>query len=135
MSDNNNIQNSTTTTPDSVTTTPNPGKLYKGSCHCKAIQYEATLDLYSKGTTRLSGNEELISNYQFGSKCMNHYFCSKCGTHTHGKGYLDFLGDFYSVNISSIDDLTPEELDSLVINYNDGANNQWFNKPAHYKYL
>ena len=132
-------------------------KTYPGSCHCGRVRYEADIDLEA-GTSRcncsictkqrawnttvkpqdfrlLSGKDDL-ADYQFGSKQGHHRFCKICGIAAFGEGYVEAIGGaFVSINVACLDDLTPEELARLPIQYMDGRHDNWFNPPKVTSYL
>jgi hypothetical protein len=127
---------------------------FKGSCHCKAIQYEVMLELSdppvasrcsctvcvkSSFTARQIREEDLkfispssmeeIPDYQAENKSIHKRYCSKCGIHVVGHGVYTFNNqhvDFVSLNLSTLDQ--PQDgvdLSKFKIEYWDGLHNNW----------
>lgn len=132
-------------------------KTYSRSCHCRAIRFEADIDL-AAGTGKcncsicaktrfwgaivkpdavcvLAGREQL-SDYQHGMKTMHHYFCSNCGVRPFGQGHLDVLGgEYWSLNLLALDDLDPTELAEAPARYSNGRDNAWMEAPKETRHL
>lgn len=132
-------------------------RTYHGSCHCGAVRYETELDL-SEGSGRcncsicqklrnwsiivkpqafrLQSGDDALSNYQFGTKSGQHLFCKHCGVHAFGRGNIPEIGgEFVSVKVACLDDVTPAELAEIPVRYFNGRDNDWFHTPAETRYL
>jgi hypothetical protein len=132
-------------------------RTYKGSCHCRAVQFEADIDL-SLGTNkcnctictktrnwnvivkpaafRLVSGEQDLSDYQFASKAGHHLFCKHCGVRSFERGYLEQIGGHYvSIKVASLDDVDVQELIASPIKYANGRDNSWWTPPAETRHL
>lgn len=131
-------------------------RTYTGSCHCKAVRYEADLDL-SEGTGRcnctycakvrnwsiratpehfrLLTPESDLAGYGVPGVGL-HEFCPKCGVRTFDRGNMPELGGaFVSIAVSTLDDATVDALLSGPVRYADGLNDNWWNAPAETRHL
>jgi hypothetical protein len=132
-------------------------KTYQGSCHCKAVRFEADIDL-AQGTgkcncsicwklrnwsvlvkpheLRVHAGEDALGKYQFNTKTNEHNFCKHCGIRVFGHGYVEEIGGAYaSIALAALDDLDPSELLAAPITYFDGRNNAWQERPAEVRHL
>ena len=131
-------------------------KTYHGSCHCKAVTFEAEIDL-AEGTGKcncsicwksrawgvlikpeqfrlLTGKDELsdYTNSDYG----HHMFCKHCGVQLYTWGHLPQIGGYYvSVMLTALDDLDPGELVEAPVRVADGLANNWMNPPAETRHL
>ncbi|HEY0626967.1 MAG TPA: hypothetical protein VGD10_09560 [Allosphingosinicella sp.] len=137
-------------------------KTYHGSCHCRALKFEAEIDLsegirrcncsfclktgYKKALIpfdrlRFTGGEDDLRDYKARPSAwppgdINHYRCARCGCHTFSRGYLDKMGgNFWAVNVSCLDDASEEELAAAPIIYEDGKNDRQDRAPAVTRHL
>ncbi|KYR00180.1 glutathione-dependent formaldehyde-activating [Tieghemostelium lacteum] len=133
---------------------------YTGSCHCKAITYEADIDFKTSQTTkcncsicqksrywemivkpdcfRLLTGKETQGDYQWGAKTSHHHFCKTCGVSVYVSGHIPEIGgDFIGILISTIDNLSQKEFSELVpkVHCMNGRDNDWFNVPEHVSHL
>ena len=132
-------------------------KTYHGSCHCGAVRFEADIDL-AAGTGkcnctfctktrnwsvslkpdafRLLAGEDALGAYEFGTHSAHHMFCRHCGIRSFTKGYIEQIGgDFVSVAVNTLDDVSPEELIEAPVRYSNGRDNAWWEVPAETRHL
>jgi len=128
----------------------------RGSCHCRAVTFEADID-FSQPTFRcncsicrrtrfwpavvkpeafrlLSGEADL-TEYRFGSRRNQHFFCRHCGVRAFGKGNDTPIGPMFGVNLGCLDDVPDETLAALRIVYVDGLHDRPDRPPAHFAHL
>lgn len=132
-------------------------KTYTGSCHCGAVRFEADIDLSARTNKcncsictktrnwnvivkpdqfRLLAGEDALSDYQFGRKNIHHLFCHYCGLRSFARGYAEQIGgDYIAIQLSSLDNVSPQELNSAPIRYTDGRNDRWEVAPNETQHL
>ncbi|MBO9575756.1 MAG: GFA family protein [Sphingobium sp.] len=132
-------------------------RTYFGSCHCGEVTFAAEIDLAAGSgrcncsictkrrqwsvnikpeAFRLLRGEDKLSDYQFGTNSGHHRFCSHCGCAPFGDGHVaEIGGDYVSIAIACLDEVSPEELAAIPVRYADGRNNAWWNEPAEMSYL
>lgn len=135
-------------------------KTYVGSCHCKAVTFEADIDL-DQGTGkcnctvcwkqrmwtaaikpedfRLLSGEDVLADYgKSGDWGEGHHrFCAVCGIHTHGHYRIEEMGGEpgVSVHLSALDNLPVDDLVAAPLGYMDGLHDNWWNPPAETRHL
>ena len=132
---------------------------YHGSCHCKAVTFEADIDL-AEGTGKcnctmcwkkrmwtagvqpadfrlLTGADQLGDYGKSGDWGEGHHrFCQHCGIATHGHGHIAELGGPYvSVCLAALDDLPAADLAAAPVRYMDGLHDNWWNPPEETRHL
>ena len=130
-------------------------KTYQGSCHCKAVRFEADIDL-AKGTVkcncsicakgrnwlaavdagsfRLLAGESELNEYQFGRRTIHHRFCKRCGLRPFSHGQPG--GEtFYAVNLACLDNVTPDELIQAPVAFVDGLHDDFKSAPKETRHL
>ncbi len=122
-------------------------KTFHGSCHCGKIKFQANLDLSqetgkcnctfcrknsywsikpSSEDFKLLQGQDSITEYT-NDPAMGYYvFCKHCGSMPFGiSKKTEWTHDGASIKISSLDDISVEELASLKIEYFNGKDNSW----------
>ncbi|PLP99149.1 GFA family protein [Cupriavidus pauculus] len=111
-----------------------------GQCHCGAVRFEATLSdgldtvrrcncSYCRmrgavvvaadiGGLRFLRGEALLSSYRFNTGSAQHFFCSRCGIHTHLQRRSN--PNLYGVNVACLDGVSP--FDFAEVPVMDGVN-------------
>ena len=80
---------------------------------------------------RLIEGADSAAGYRGHSLASEKYHCATCGVRTHECGSADYMGgDFVGVFVTTLDDVTPEELVATPIRYLDGRHDDWQNSPA-----
>jgi hypothetical protein len=133
-------------------------KTYQGSCHCKAITFEADLD-FAEGTHkcnctfcfknrwwtikakpegfRAKTGAELLSKYKPDEETGHSGFCTKCGVRPYAWVEKSEWNEaqYVSVSVAALDDVDPVEMIEAPVTYYDGLHNNWWNKPAETRHL
>ena len=111
--------------------------LYKGSCHCGNVKFEAEGEIQGlvacncsicqrKGalmwfiprtSLKLLTAEEDQATYLFNKHVIKHRFCAKCGIHTYGEGVDPKGNAMAAVNARVLEDI---ELDAYPVQHYDG---------------
>jgi hypothetical protein len=134
---------------------------YQGSCHCKAVTFEADIDL-EQGTGkcnctmcwkqrmwnagqlaptdfRLMSGEDVLADYSKSGEWGegHHRFCSICGIATHGHGRIEMMGGqpYVSVHLAALDDLPVGDLVAAPLTFMDGLHDNWQNAPDETRHL
>jgi len=127
-------------------------KTYQGSCHCKAVRFEAGIDL-AEGTGKCNCTScwkkrwwscrakpedfKLLSATTTLSNGERGGFCKQCGVHVYG--FVDKAdwnpAAYVSIGVNALDDLDPAELLESPIKYMDGRKDDWWHVPAETRHL
>jgi hypothetical protein len=122
-------------------------KLFHGSCHCGKIKFEANLDL-TQGTSKCNctfcrknsywsirttmEDFKLLEGYDSIVKYANnphigyYAFCNHCGTMPFGVSQkTDWTVEGASIKVSSLDDISIQEINSMPIKYYNGIDNSY----------
>ncbi|MBI5275681.1 MAG: GFA family protein [Burkholderiales bacterium] len=131
-------------------------KTYRATCHCGAVRVEADLDL-TQPTFRcncsvcrrnrfwaavarpdsfrvLAGDGEM-TQYLWGRKKNEHWFCKHCGVRVFGIGNDTPIGRMYGVNVGCIEGLEDADFEAIPVTCVDGAHDRWESAPEHGRWL
>lgn len=78
-----------------------------------------------------------VATYQIKPGTPNeYYFCKHCGVRLGTKGFIEEIGgDYFSVSVATLDNITAEELSNLEVQCMDGAHNDWYRVPTFHRHL
>jgi len=138
-------------------------KTHSGSCHCRAVRFEADLDLsagtnkcncsicwkgrtwfaFAKGADRfrLTAGRDAISEYRWtppsrSEAFLTYAFCRTCGIRVFVRGEMEALGGtFHAIPVTTLDDATIDELAAGPITYVDGRHDRFDSAPADLRLL
>ena len=121
-------------------------KLFHGSCLCKKIQFEANIDLSQNSQKcnctfcrkshlwgmkidptdfKLTSGEESMQTFAPKDHFQN-FFCPTCGFTTHRHNNTSaWAGESVLVNLTALDDISLDEINSIPVTYIDGKANTW----------
>lgn len=111
-----------------------------GRCHCGAVRFTVTLSdgfrsirrctcsycrmrgavvaMAEAGGVTIREGAEALTHYRFHTGSAQHFFCSRCGIHTHHQRRSD--QKLFAVNVACLDGVSP--FDFLEVPVMDGIN-------------
>lgn len=131
-------------------------KQYHGSCICGAVKFEAGVESTETSARcncsncwklrfwfarvkpenfRLLAGENALTHYFYKFEGHQQIFCKTCGVHPFHTLDKPGVGNFVSINVACLDDLSPEEWSDFKIKYMDGKNDQWWIEPKEKHFL
>ena len=106
-------------------------KTYAGGCHCGRVRYEVTLDLEEPAITcncsmcgrsgtmlrfvpaasfKLLSGADVLTDYRFNARVINHQFCSVCGIKSFASGTGRDGAETRAINVRCLDDVDLEAI-------------------------
>ena len=108
----------------------------RGSCHCGAVQFTATLTegfasarrctcsmcrmrgavavTSTPADFRLEQGADRLGTYRFNTRVAEHHFCTVCGIYTHHKRRSN--PDQLGVNVACLEGVSPFDFPEVVVN-------------------
>lgn len=118
--------------------------IHKCNCtYCFKTKYQKVFVKDHELTLRTG--EDSLTNYHAHPSTwpeghIHHYFCKHCGVQVYSKGFLEmdheiFNGWFFAVNLATFDNITPEEIISSPVIYENGIEDDQLNPPKETRHL
>ena len=106
-------------------------KLHRGGCQCGRVRYEVTVDLSEpaivcncsmcgrSGTMlrfvpaasfKLLSGADVLTDYFFNAKVINHQFCSVCGIKSFASGKNKDGQETRAINVRCLDDVDAQQI-------------------------
>lgn len=106
-------------------------RTHTGSCHCGKVRFEVTLDLAEPAVTcncsmcgrsgtmlrfvpanqfKLLSGAEVLTDYRFNTKTINHQFCSVCGIKPFAQGKNPDGTEIRAINVRCLEDVDVQTL-------------------------
>lgn len=83
-------------------------------CNCSLCRRKGTIiALVPVSALRVVEGQDALTLYQFNTRVAKHYFCSKCGIHTHHQ--LRSNPQMYGVNVGCLEGVDPFLLDDVPV--------------------
>jgi hypothetical protein len=130
-------------------TTSQDKRNFQGACHCGAVRYSARPDIAGAfrcncsicsktaatiatcepSAFQLVSGEGELARYQFASRALTRFFCTRCGIHCFARGQDASGTEFIGINLNTLEGL---ELAELPVIYFDGRHDDFTprDKPA-----
>ena len=129
-------------------------KAIKGSCHCKAVEFEAQFageietskcncsicrktrfwkTLVPADAFKIVKGQKALVTYMFGSKSVEHCSCGNCGVKVFGTVSMEDT-NLVAISVPCLD-LEPELLAKLPVSFEDGLHDAYENEPGVLSYL
>ena len=133
-------------------------KTYSGSCHCRAVRFEADVDI-SKGTDkcnctyctkvrlwsveatldtfRITAGESELIDYHGANEVAHQPYCRRCGIHAFDRIEMPNMTGrtYFNVSIACLDGVDIDELMAARVRYYDGLHDKWDGMPAEVRHL
>lgn len=78
----------------------------------------------------------MLSDYQFGTMSGHHLFCGRCSVKPFCRCFVEEIGgDYVSIQIATLKDISPGELAVIPIRYQNGRDNAWWDEAEETRHL
>ncbi|MGH8239515.1 MAG: GFA family protein, partial [Steroidobacteraceae bacterium] len=84
---------------------------------------------------RLLKGQDALSDYQFGRMNIHHLFCKHCGVKSFGRAAGPDGKPFVAIVLSTVDNISDDDLATMPVMYIDGRNDDFAAAPAETRYL